>query len=147
MMVPLSFVYVLISIPGPSAQVNDCDHVCPALEDVLFLPPWDLDLYCAVLKLYRAPLRWLICQILDFSSATTEMNLTKNDRMQVLNVLCQVCVFPEIRKPIWLPCYVAVCNNYAICNKLQTALNCNAVCNTLQTAFRVLKIRIKRSMK
>ena len=27
-------------------------------------------------------------------------------------------------------CYVAVCNNYAICNKLQTALNCNAVCNT-----------------
>ena len=29
-----------------------------------------------------------------------------------------------------LPCYVAVCNNYAICNKLQTALNCNAVCNT-----------------
>ena len=44
------------------------------------------------------------------------------------------------------PCYVAVCNNYAICNKLQTALNCNAVCNTLQTAFRVLKMRIKRSM-
>ena len=29
-----------------------------------------------------------------------------------------------------LVCYVAVCNNYAICNKLQTALNCNAVCNT-----------------
>ena len=27
-------------------------------------------------------------------------------------------------------CYVAVCNTYAICNKLQTALNCNAVCNT-----------------
>ena len=27
-------------------------------------------------------------------------------------------------------CYVAVCNNYAICNKLQTAFNCNAVCNT-----------------
>ena len=27
-------------------------------------------------------------------------------------------------------CYVAVCNNYAICNTLQTALNCNAVCNT-----------------
>ena len=26
--------------------------------------------------------------------------------------------------------YVAVCNNYAICNTLQTALNCNAVCNT-----------------
>ena len=37
------------------------------------------------------------------------------------------------------PCYVAVCNNYAICNTLQTALNFNAVCNTLQTAFRVLK--------
>ena len=30
----------------------------------------------------------------------------------------------------WQQCYVAVCNNYAICNKLQTALNCNAVCNT-----------------
>ena len=30
----------------------------------------------------------------------------------------------------YTPCYVAVCNNYAICNKLQTALNCNAVCNT-----------------
>ena len=29
-----------------------------------------------------------------------------------------------------LLCYVAVCNNYAICNTLQTALNCNAVCNT-----------------
>ena len=27
-------------------------------------------------------------------------------------------------------CYVAVCNNYTICNTLQTALNCNAVCNT-----------------
>ena len=26
-------------------------------------------------------------------------------------------------------CYVAVCNNYAFCNTLQTALNCNAVCN------------------
>ena len=53
------------------------------------------------------------------------------------------------QKPIQLMmlCYVAVCNNYAICNKLQTALNCNAVCNTLQIAFRVLKIRIKRSMK
>ena len=54
-------------------------------------------------------------------------------------------------------CYVAVCNNYAICNKLQTALNCNAVLNTLQTAFRVLKnpdktqyeinVQIKRSLK
>ena len=30
----------------------------------------------------------------------------------------------------WTRCYVAVCNNYAICNTLQTALNCNAVCNT-----------------
>ena len=29
-----------------------------------------------------------------------------------------------------LQCYVAVCNNYAICNTLQTALNSNAVCNT-----------------
>ena len=29
----------------------------------------------------------------------------------------------------WL-CYIAVCNNYAICNTLQTALNCNPVCNT-----------------
>ena len=44
-------------------------------------------------------------------------------------------------------CYVAVCNNYAICNKLQTALNCNAVCNTLQTAFRVLKNPDKTQMK
>ena len=44
------------------------------------------------------------------------------------------------------PCYVAVCNNYAICNKLQTALNCNAVCNTLQTAFRVLKNADKTHM-
>ena len=54
-------------------------------------------------------------------------------------------------------CYVAVCNNYANCNKLQTALNCKAVCNTLQTAFRVLKnadktkyvinVQIKRSLK
>ena len=44
----------------------------------------------------------------------------------------------------WKVCYVAVCNNYAICNKLQTALNCNAVCNTLQTAFRILKNAEKR---
>ena len=29
----------------------------------------------------------------------------------------------------WQHCYVAVCNNYAICNTLQTASNCNAVCN------------------
>ena len=36
-------------------------------------------------------------------------------------------------------CYFALCNNYAICNTLQTALNCKAECNTLQTAFRVLK--------
>ena len=38
-----------------------------------------------------------------------------------------------VQSPIRSPstrCYVAVCNNYAICNKLQTALNCNAVCNT-----------------
>ena len=40
---------------------------------------------------------------------------------------------------IIVPCYVAVCNNYAICNTLQTALDCNAVCNTLKTEFRVLK--------
>ena len=26
-------------------------------------------------------------------------------------------------------CYVAVCNNHAICNTKQTTLNCNAVCN------------------
>ena len=44
------------------------------------------------------------------------------------------------------PCYVAVCNNYAICNELQIALNCNAVCNTLQTAFRVLKNADKTHM-
>ena len=37
--------------------------------------------------------------------------------------------YPFIKK-ILMRCYVAVCNNYAICNKLQTALNCNAVCNT-----------------
>ena len=29
-----------------------------------------------------------------------------------------------------MQCYVAISNNYAICNTLQTALNCNAVCNT-----------------
>ena len=27
-------------------------------------------------------------------------------------------------------CYVALCNNYAICNTLQTAFNFNAICNT-----------------
>ena len=32
-------------------------------------------------------------------------------------------------------CYVAVCNNYAICNTLQTALNCNAVCIHLIMRF------------
>ena len=32
--------------------------------------------------------------------------------------------------PMGMPCYVALCNNYAICNTLQTALNYNAVCNT-----------------
>ena len=44
-------------------------------------------------------------------------------------------------------CYVTLCNNYAICNKLQIALNCNAVCNTLQTAFRVFKNADKTQMK
>ena len=36
----------------------------------------------------------------------------------------------EMQFVIHMPCYVAVCNNYAIWNTLQTALNCNAVCNT-----------------
>ena len=36
----------------------------------------------------------------------------------------------EVPSSCFKRCYVAVCNNYAICNKLQTALNCNAVCNT-----------------
>ena len=37
------------------------------------------------------------------------------------------------RRLVWwkvMHCYVAVCNNYAICNTLQTALNSNAICNT-----------------
>ena len=39
-------------------------------------------------------------------------------------------MYPLYLSIIFQPCYVAVCNNYTICNKLQTALNCNAVCNT-----------------
>ena len=50
----------------------------------------------------------------------------------------------ELNFVLFMQCYVAVCNNYAICIKLQTALNCNAVCNTLQTAFRILKNAEKR---
>ena len=34
------------------------------------------------------------------------------------------------RSLVYMRCYVAVCNNYAICNTLHIALNCNAVCNT-----------------
>ena len=58
----------------------------------------------------------------------------------------QLCCNVVCSLKISMVCYVAVCNNYAICNKLQTALNCNAVCNTLQTAFRVLKHADKTHM-
>ena len=37
-------------------------------------------------------------------------------------------------------CYVAVCNNYAICNTLQTALNCNAVCNTSYFIWKGIRV-------
>ena len=41
--------------------------------------------------------------ILDFSSETTEQNLTKLDRKQDLNVLYQACVFRANRKIRWPP--------------------------------------------
>ena len=46
------------------------------------------------------------------------------------------CVLKQMVFPVSMPCYVAVCNNYAICNTLQTALNCNAVCNTTYCKLR-----------
>ena len=59
--------------------------------------------------------------ILSYSRTRTHyISLT---RLAVLPTLpCNRCEYRH--------CYNAVCNNYAICNTLQTALNCNAVCNT-----------------
>ena len=41
--------------------------------------------------------------IFDLCSETAELNMTKLDGKQDLNVLYQVCVFGLIRKPGWLP--------------------------------------------
>ena len=46
----------------------------------------------------RCPSSVVNFHIFDFSSETTERNSTKLDRMQDLNVLYQVCVFPADRK-------------------------------------------------
>ena len=57
-------------------------------------------------------------------------NLTLNIALNNIVAAFQgMHVSPAKHNYAWL-CYVAVCNNYAICNKLQTALNCSAVCNT-----------------
>ena len=53
----------------------------------------------------------------------------KSSITQLLHVTRKCIPSTHTVKVLW-HCYVAVCNNYAICNKLQTALNCNAVCNT-----------------
>ena len=68
--------------------------------------------------------------IFVFFSETAERNLTKLDRRQVLNIIISrnMCFIPKWSTRVH--CYVAFCNNYAMCNTLQTALNCNAVCNT-----------------
>ena len=60
------------------------------------------------------------------------------------------------RSLIAMPCYVAVCNNYAVCNKLQTALNCNqfVIHYKLRSEFKKtdkteyeINVQIKRSLK
>ena len=45
----------------------------------------------------------ICCDIFDFSSETAELNSTKLDRKQDLNVLYQVCVFRLIGKIRWPP--------------------------------------------
>ena len=64
----------LFSAPEPKAQVHYCDHA---------------------LSVVRPSVRpsSLTFHIFDFSSETTERNLTKLDRKVDLNVLYQVCVF------------------------------------------------------
>ena len=63
-----------ISAPEPKAQVHYCDHA---------------------LSVVRPSVRpSLTFHIFNFSSETTEQNSTKLDRMQELNILYQVCVFP-----------------------------------------------------
>ena len=47
------------------------------------------------------------------------------DKHVFINV---ILIEREKGRDLTKPCYVAICYNYAICNTLQTALNCNAVC-------------------
>ena len=54
-------------------------------------------------KQYGPPWPLIGLDIFDFFSETTELNSTKLDRKQDLNVLFQVCVFGPIGKTIWLP--------------------------------------------
>ena len=64
----------LFSAPEPKAQVHYCDHALSVVRPSVVRPS-------------------LTFHIFDFSSETTEQNSTKLDRMQVLNILYQVCVF------------------------------------------------------
>ena len=69
----------LFSAHEPKAQVHYCDHALSVIRPSVRLSS-------------------LTFHIFDFSSETTERNLTKLDRKQDLNVLYQVCVFLADRK-------------------------------------------------
>ena len=70
---------MIFSAPEPKAQVHYCDHA---------------------LSVVRPSVRpsSLTFHIFDFSSETTERNLTKLYRKVDLNVLYQICVFRAVRK-------------------------------------------------
>ena len=75
---------LIFSAPEPKAQVHYCDHALSVVRPFVVRPsvrPSSLTFH-----------------IFDFSSETTERNLTKLYRKVDLNVLYQVCVFRANRK-------------------------------------------------
>ena len=72
---------LVFSAPEPKAQVHYCDHALSVVRRPSSVRPSSLTFH-----------------IFDFSSETTEQNLTKLYRKVDLNVLYQVCVFRADRK-------------------------------------------------
>ena len=76
----------IFSVPEPKAQVHYCDHMLSVVRPSVVRP--------SVVRRLSS----LTFHFFDFSSETTEWNLTKLDRKQDLNVFYQVCVFRADRK-------------------------------------------------
>ena len=97
-----------------------CLFVCPTLL-------WSHTFWCSFyFEVNRISFCYLFKSLVDLSWRLYILHWQNS----FLEVLSYSCVNDAVL------CYVAVCNNYAICNTLQTALNCNAVCNTLYFKLR-----------